>query len=312
MGSALEFKNLEFPIRYTIKRYSSNRMPNNQTMMAIVPRIPQEIVDCVHCVFSNPDDAATGACIRGTSFVFAVDSETFGRKKSYYYAVTNRHVVAKGGHVIRINTAGHRAPEIIVIDPIEWEYHADGYDIAVSRYPLEFADSSLITFIDLEGCATQDHIKKANIGVGDDVFMAGTFVDLEKTMHNQPTVRFGNISSMPIPVINETTNKKVNSYLLDMHSRSGYSGSPVMVFRTRGGNFNRRSPNDAVPESPPILYFLGIHWGQFPDELTAKLNGEPVKIIGHSGMTLVHPAEYILEVLMSEKLRDIRAMKDKE
>ncbi len=52
------------------------------------------------------------------------------------------------------------------------------------------------------------------------------------------------------------------SYCVDMHSRSGFSGSPVFVYRTPGGDFSEKG----VINLSRFMMFLGIHWGQFPEK----------------------------------------------
>ena len=49
-----------------------------------------------------------------------------------------------------------------------------------------------------------------------------------------PALRFGNISTSPVAVKQPTQYREELNYRVDMHSRSGYSGSPVFVYRTPG------------------------------------------------------------------------------
>jgi hypothetical protein len=122
-----------------------------------------------------------------------------------------------------------------------------------------------------------------------------------------------------------------------MHSRTGFSGSPVFVYRTFGsdldsdmfglhfdhlqidewGNDMSRSGKLRVKT---LFNFLGIHWRQFPEEweITPKkelarkeaqrrgLLLEDAYIEGMSGMTCVIPAWQILEVLDMPKLKNRR------
>lgn len=108
-----------------------------------------------------------------------------------------------------------------------------------------------------------------------------------------------------------------------MHSRTGYSGSPVFVYRTPGNNFRpERSFLIPTPEQALKKYFsdgffllLGIHCGQFPEEWkitekksTAAEEGkslliEGAVVTGLSCMTCVVPAESILAVLDSTELQ---------
>ena len=52
---------------------------------------------------------------------------------------------------------------------------------------------------------------------------------------NNPAMRFGNISLNPTPI--EQPNQSIkDSYCLDMNSRTGFSGSPVFMYRTPGSD----------------------------------------------------------------------------
>jgi hypothetical protein len=122
-----------------------------------------------------------------------------------------------------------------------------------------------------------------------------------------------------------------NSYCVDMHSRSGYSGSPVFVYRTPAGDLELTAKNATSAHSlhslgAAFLGLLGIHWGQFPESWPIEgrravageaaqrgplvLEGQSVK--GVSGMTCVLPAAHIVEVLNMPVLRNARTQRDQE
>ena len=160
--------------------------------------------------------------------------------------------------------------------------------------------------------ASDEKILQHKIGPGDDVFMVGRFIDAGGIEVNQPAVRFGNISLMPVPVPHEN-GANVPSYALDMHSRTGFSGSPVFVYRKPGQDLGSGDLN----MSDQFLFLLGIHWGQFPErweivsdpkkaaenagEISLAADANYIK--GMSGMTCVAPSEAIVELLQHPKLR---------
>jgi hypothetical protein len=53
-----------------------------------------------------------------------------------------------------------------------------------------------------------------------------------------------------------------------MHSRTGYSGSPVFVYRTSNTNLDAIFKDRVEAGSPGdiFIYLLGIHCGQFPED----------------------------------------------
>ena len=61
--------------------------------------------------------------------------------------------------------------------------------------------------------------------------MVGRFVDHDGGPTNLPAARFGNISIGPSKIRSEL-GKYVDTICLDTNSRTGFSGSPVYVYRT--------------------------------------------------------------------------------
>jgi hypothetical protein len=81
--------------------------------------------------------------------------------------------------------------------------------------------------------ANERDVAAEGIGPGEDVFMVGRFMDHDGGAINQPAVRFGNISTMPANI--KQPNGVIRPcYCIDLHSRAGFSGSPVYAFRTFG------------------------------------------------------------------------------
>jgi hypothetical protein len=126
---------------------------------------------------------------------------------------------------------------------------------------------------------SREDVENGSIGPGEDVFMVGRFMDHDGgSQRNQPALRFGNIAMDPTPIMQE--NKvKADAYCVDLHSRSGYSGSPVFVYRTPYSDLDpplpNRTPNIGLTLQPPLATFfsvLGIHFAQFPEmwEVTSR------------------------------------------
>lgn len=177
--------------------------------------------------------------------------------------------------------------------------------------------------------------------VGDDVFMLGLFVDHSGLTTNVPSARFGNISMLPSQdaPIKQPNKFMRESYVVDMHARTGFSGSPVFMFRTFGSDLTTDKhridrltlsfPNyplkdkhevdaeDAVAELRTLFYFLGILWGQFPEEWELKQGALKQRKLSHaippgayiegfSGLSCVVPSWDIEEVLNLPKLKQMR------
>jgi hypothetical protein len=125
--------------------------------------------------------------------------------------------------------------------------------------------------------------------------------------------------------IKQPTGLLGESYVLDMHSRTGFSGSPVFMYRTFGANlgtqweefssfeFDIESRGHGKMLLPTLFRFIGIHWGQFPEawELRKRDDIDEVRrsslitdgayVEGMSGMTCVIPAWKVMEVLITPR-----------
>lgn len=113
-----------------------------------------------------------------------------------------------------------------------------------------------------------------------------------------------------------------------MNSRTGYSGSPVFIYRTPGFDLEKnldeaRRNKKVLLDGANYLALLGIHFSQFPEYWELKrikkdaaeasqkgliIEGDYVR--GLSGMTCVLPAWSIMDVLNLPKLREHRRMQD--
>ena len=155
--------------------------------------------------------------------------------------------------------------------------------------------------------------------------MVGRFVDHQLLNQSATAVRFGHISMDPAPVL-QSNGMRADTYCIDLHSRSGYSGSPVFAYRTPGYDLEERlgvgGEAKFLMSGINHLSLLGIHWGQFPEiwevvdggKLKAQSSEESRELLltdgqfieGLSGMTCVLPAWSILEVLNMPVLKKVR------
>ena len=238
---------------------------------------------------------------------------------NHYYAVTNRHIIdpkAANSPVIGLNSKTGQ-PDILSLTSDDWHFFDAGDDVAVANVPLDW-DTHDIALIDQFLFADLSWIDEHSVGVGDDAFMMGLFIDNEVQTHNVPKARFGHISMMahdaaPLRQPNGTNN---SSIIIDMHSRSGFSGSPVFVYRTLGADLTQPNFAEIKFSTPTLFKFLGIHWGQFPETNIRIRRGDKVremKVEGMSGMSCVIPAWRIREMIDTHPvLGSERHAKEKE
>lgn len=272
----LEFQQVQ------VNSFASDGTPYRRWKRVGMPKISQDVIAATFYLYRNKEDAIAGVKACGTGFIVS-----YGLM---YYGVTNRHVARdQGASVIRLNVKD--GVRVLEFTPDEWDTIPDGDDIAVITLDLE-GDSRFFQTRSIN--ISMFAIPGSTIGVGDDVFMLGLFVDHEGIERNNPMARFGNISMLAnanSPIVDN--NRQYESFIVDMHSRSGFSGSPVFVYRTIGGDLtqhfgerikvntngiigqlNNRSnlargtlPSnvDVTIEAQTMFALLGIHWGQFSE-----------------------------------------------
>lgn len=320
-SARVAFRDLEFA-RVAIRCYSSRGTSFTKPLPVGMPRIPQKILDCVCYLYADEEHARSGRNFGGTGFMVAVPSERVPGL-NYIYAVTNWHVACQGFPVVRINTKDG-GTDILAFGMDQWEF-SSRFDIAVLPLPIR-EDLHRFALISTDMFLRQEEIDAERMTPGEDVFMVGRFLDHDGVQVNLPAVRFGNISVMPTP-IEQPNGGRANSFCIDLHSRSGYSGSPVFVFRRPGFDLEERlkSQNESSLLCSGVNMFnlLGIHFAQFPEmweiiegkkpqteSVREPLITEGKYVRGLSGMTCVLPAWSIMEVLNIPKFKEARRMMD--
>lgn len=275
-----------------------------------MPQLPKQLLNSVVYLYPSVDAARAGEKFGGTGFLIGVPSENVPNAW-FLYVVTNWHIAVRAGcSIIAIRKKGGGS-YFFESDPSDWIFETQGDDIAFLRLPIKDLDDAQleITYCAASTMLTEEACLSAEIGPGDDVFMMGRFVDHDGGISGiRPAVRFGNISVSPTFVSQERPGAKGESFILDMHSRTGFSGSPVFVYRIANTDLNAAMSGDnSMRISSPTMALLGIHWGQFPEDMEItdapsspeseayQVAGKYVR--GYSGMTVVLPAWKIQRIL---------------
>jgi hypothetical protein len=311
-----------------------------------MPRIPKNVINGVFYLYWSREDALAGRNPGGTGFIMHYQGTPAQKAPgTHIYGVTNWHVACRGCSTIRLNTKDG-GTDVIELDPSDWHFMPGKYDVAVVPLSLDEKVHDVSSISSHQFAKAPERNAGYGIGVGDDVFMIGLFVDHGGVTTNVPSARFGNVSMLPNAkaTIKQPTEHNGESFVVDMHSRTGFSGSPVYAYRTFGSDFsdtrgvrfddlhidqlqsmsllgNRRNPLGGrltgYIHAQQMFQLLGIHWGQFPEkwELRDKSTlGESRKdliveggyVEGMSGMTCVIPAWNIIEVLNMPELTKLR------
>ncbi|MDP9383051.1 MAG: hypothetical protein M3Q29_23515 [Chloroflexota bacterium] len=161
-----------------------------------LPRIEDQILDCVVYLYPSVEDAEAGKRVGGTGFLVGIPSKV-NESRVYLYAATNSHVIREGkSPVIRLNTKeGKKA--VLELAQEDWVHHRDADDVAACPFVLADPDAYGHRFIPQSQFLTEGSIRELDVGPGDNVYMVGRFVSHEGHQRNIPIVRFGNISMMP-------------------------------------------------------------------------------------------------------------------
>ncbi|MEY9138384.1 hypothetical protein ABIE79_009912 [Bradyrhizobium diazoefficiens] len=278
------------------------------------------------------------------------------RSHWHIYGVTNWHVAVQRNDdiipapVIRLNTADGGI-HVMDFSENDWWFIEGGPDLAVIPLEIDFGKQN-VSMISPVGdfFASKRDLAVRNIGVGEDVFMFGLFVDHGGIERNAPSARFGNISMLPTQdaQIPQQNGYPGECFVLDMHSRSGFSGSPVFVYRTFGSDLTKPVEQQArvrlganasraqlarniqqgqfdlsmEATERQLFKFLGVHHGQFPEDYDIEkgnnvpegkkrhLIREGDRVVGMSGMTTVIPTWELEKVLNLAGLKEMRERKD--
>src|SRR5262249_33609865 len=148
--------------------------------------------NCAVYLYPDERSATAGESFGGSGFLL-MHHETDANYHQIY-VITNTHVIKSGACAIRINTRVGGF-DVIPTDEAEWHKHPTD-DLAA--YPVKL-DINIYQYALLTPLhfATRSVIERFNIGIGDDCFVVGRFVNHAGRQKNQPSARFGNIAQMP-------------------------------------------------------------------------------------------------------------------
>ena len=165
----------------------------------------------------------------GLAFFVAVPSTT--TQGAYIYAVSNRHVVCDSASVMRVNLRAGGV-EILEFQPHDWICHPAGDDVAILPVPTDHSRHEIM-WIPSALAITPDSVSGENPAVmlGDEIIQVGRFIGHDGGKRNLPSVRFGHFS-IPLMEARNDRGYMQESFGVEVHSISGYSGSPDLCLST--------------------------------------------------------------------------------
>lgn len=236
--------------------------------------------------------------------------------RMFVYLITAKHVIVEATRAcidgkiwLRINTKN--GFEYVASEETSWQTHPEDYsiDAAVLSWAPDSAYFDYLT-IPISLIINEEVISKEGIGLGDEVFLIGLFVNHHGRKKNIPIARFGNIAAMPEEPIATRWFGDMEAYLIEARSIGGLSGSPVFVYlpgvRVRGNGLGMGGR---------AFYWLGLmhgHWDLpvLKEDMVVEDNISKEAV--NMGIGIVVPASKILEIINSSffmKLREAEISK---
>jgi hypothetical protein len=269
-------------------------------------RIPDEINRTV--VFIGVRNGDGSEEYAGTGFVVGIPSRA-KPGMSYEYFVTARHVAEPlHGLDIFLQTM-NKAGEVHKFEgqDLPWVFHPD-QDVDVAVLPISgFGTHIKYYLVHSDIVLTAKREEELGIGIGDEVVVPGLFTRLKETV--DPIIRIGNLAMRPKGKVISAEIRPgkfvpMEGLLIDQRSLGGMSGCPVFVRETVSvGGIEWADGVDRPLTGLGGLFLLGLmhgHWKVDPSEASKPL---PKRGDYPIGMSIVVPAEKILEAISQESLR---------
>lgn len=266
-------------------------------------RIPDNLLNTSVYLYPDLKRAEEGGRAGGTGFLFG--HTVAGGDFFTLWVVTNRHVVENGAWTVRLNRKGGGL-EFIDTDETEWFLNEE-HDLAVRPIALS-QDVHDFNCFDTNWILQRDWAEALDIGPGDPCITIGRFVGHDGKLRNTPTARFGQISQMNAEPIKHDGQEQ-DSFLVEIRSIGGYSGSPVLVHLDP--MYQRPSIDSALAPDGSTLsqriypkgpWLLGISWCMIPSwepvcDKTGKALESGMQVPANTGMMGVIPAWHLHDML---------------
>ncbi len=280
--------------------------------------IPEEFKHCVVFLgMQKSHDSDVRLC--GTAFLVSYPVQLQnGGHKIFYYLVTAAHVIKEiqderscdAKVYVRFNKeAGY---DFLKTDLHHWVRIEENNSIDVAVCQFELSPEMAIKSLPFAAFATHDIMEREQLGIGDEIFIAGLFREHWGKKRNTPIIRVGNISALPEEdVHSKKWGNLERPYLIECRSIGGLSGSPVCVFTdlyldpTMQDEDEHKFIRISNKRQFRTLYLLGLihgHWDQVDSLGMNSARGESINM----GIAIVIPCDHIVRVFDSPQLKSAR------
>jgi hypothetical protein len=252
----------------------------------------------------------------GSGFVVAVPG---AHGDSHLYVVTAKHLAERMECCPIIMGFSYRdgSKALLEEDSVHWYAHpteARAVDVAVTPFPP--AQRDLLDFepVPEHLFTSGERMRKASIGVGDEITAIGVFTRFSYEDRHLPIVRSGNLAMLPALRIPVQHFEPMEAYVAEIE---GLSGSPVWVRPTDYFHAAQKDGGEVKPSVPfngdTDVIFLGLlhgRWAISQEAMEGQSAQYTEKMI--SGMSIIVPAHKILEVINQPELAAMRAKNDEK
>jgi hypothetical protein len=271
-------------------------------------------------LYGSGHDAIEGANWGGSGVIVGIPSQA-NPSRAHLYAVTNDHIIHQCPVVRLVKEDGQ--PSVLPGTAADWQSHPDGDDIAIRSLGALPGDE--LWYIQDELHLTEADLSPQAIGPGDDCLMVGRYINHDLRQFDRPVLRFGNLAMLPEIIRQEKRGFDQESFLVDMRSHAGFSGSPVYVY------YETLLARDLLPDKAQDmdydafrdatwstgigqLWLLGIDWGHLP--IRGDVLDDQKRRIGrmevNGGMTGVVPAWKLTDLLNEPAVKMAREQAERE
>jgi hypothetical protein len=245
-------------------------------------------------------------------FVIDIVSDSGG----YATTVTAKHVVVEIERdsidrmvLLRVNRLDGDI-DSIEIATADWKFHpstVESVDVAVYDWT---PDSSIYDVMQtpISMAVLPEIITTGIVGLGDEIFIVGLFINHRGKKRNLPIIRLGNIAMLPDKDEQIATRRfgDMEGFLIESRSIGGLSGSPVFDYKD---HFElEREGSQIKLQQRRKFFWLGLIHGHYdiePNE-DALVEDIPKREIVNMGIAIVVPAYKILETINQPQILAVR------